>query len=147
MTLRIYQEADPSSAFSQSGLMTHPFRASIDGRLGGVVETLMYVRNDDPTTYYSGINVFPVDNNNTHIIDGTNGFVWKLNPGYQQPLDQQWSTITPANTITIPAIGGSGMPNTTSYIPFWLRVEVPAGANIGSFDGVVIRLTASGFAV
>lgn len=147
MPLRIYQVADPSTAFSNSGNMTNPFRVSFDGRLGGVVQNRLYLRNDDTSVYYSGINVFPVDTGANHITDGTNNYSWKLNLGDQQPLEQQWATIANNNTITISGLGGAHLADTTSYIPFWVRVEVPKGAPVNSYDEVIIRITASGLAV
>lgn len=128
--------------------MTNPIRHSFDGRVGGVLEKRYFLRNDDANTAFSGIQLYPVDLGGDHLTDGTNGFAWKLKAGDQQPLDQEWATIAPANTIMFSGIGdGTIGGDISTYLPFWLRIEVPKGANVSSYDDVVLRTTASGIAV
>ena len=147
MSLAIYQSTDPSTSFSTSGMLTNPFRVGLDGRFGGSVQERLYVRNDDPTLYYSGISIVPVDNGTSHIVDGTNGYSWKLHVGDQQPLDQEWATIPAGQSITISGYGGAHFGDTSTYVPFWVRVDIPTGARVNSYEDVVLRLTASGLLV
>lgn len=147
MSLKVYEEALPTTSFSTDGDMSNPIRHSFDGRLGGVIEKRYYLHNDDPLLYYSGITLTPLDTGPDHLVDGTNGFSWKLKAGDQQPVAQEWATIDDGNAISFTAIGNSIQGDVTTYLPFWLRIEVPKGADIDSFDDITLRLTASGITV
>lgn len=136
MALKAYQSADPSTAFSIEGANTNPIRHTFDGRTGGVIETRYYVRNDDNTIQCSNIQVTLSDNEGRDIIHGQDGYVWKLKAGDTQPLDEEWQTINVASGISL-----GNLTNTTTYLPFWLRVEVPANAAVESFDDVQVLLT------
>ncbi len=137
MALKIYENANPSASFSTDGEMTNPVRHTFDGRTGGVIEKRYYVRNDNALVMYSGvITVQAQDNSGRNIIDGTDGYSWKFKAGDTQPLDEEWATINEANTITL-----SGIVGTTTYLPFWMRLQVPPNAEVESFDDVKIVLT------
>jgi hypothetical protein len=138
MSISIYADVIPGSSYSQSGAMTNPLRHSFDGRNGGVVEQRYYLRNDSFSHTYSGIQVQPIDLTGTSIVDGTNGFSWKLNSGYAQPTDDEWDIVVAGD-----AIETSGLFDTSTYLPFWLRIEVPAGADVESHDDVILRVTAT----
>ena len=140
MSLAIYESADPTTDFSADGDMTNPIRQSFDGRVGGVKEIKYYVRNDNVSNTYTDIVVTPVDRNSptTNFVDGTNGYSWKLKVGNTQPLAEEWDTIADGNTISFDNIS-----DTVTYLPFWVRIEVPLSAPVDSFDSVVLRLTAS----
>lgn len=137
MALKIYEYANPASGFSTDGEMTNPIRNTFDGRTGGVIERRMYVRNDNALVMYSGvITLEPEDLSGRNIVDGVDGYSWKLKAGDIQPLAEEWATIDEGNQITL-----SGLVGTTTYLPFWLRIEVPANAEVESFDDVTLKLT------
>ncbi len=138
MALKVYQSANPSTSFSTDGEFSNPVRHTFDGRTGGVIEQRYYVRNDDPLIWSSGIVVSLSDDQGRSIINGTDGYSWKLKAGDTQPLDQEWATIDEADPITL-----SNITNTTTYLPFWVRIEVPRGAVVESFDDVKIVLTSN----
>jgi hypothetical protein len=137
MSLKIYDWPDPSTAFSEDGSLTNPLAMTFDGAEGGVVQRRCYVRNDDVLKTYSGIELTPVDSGDD-IVDGSTGFSWKLREGDQQPLDAQWDLVTPGNTLEF----SSDISDTNTYLPFWIRVEVPRGASVDSFQGVTLDLVA-----
>lgn len=137
MGIKIYKEANPDSEFSVAGEMTNPIRHTFDGRVGGVIEARYYVRNDDSDLIYSGIEVTPVDTNpDRNIVDGTDGYSWKLKSGDTQPLDEEWEIIDEGDTIEV-----GNLNDVNTYLPFWVRIEVPRNAEVESFDDVVLELS------
>lgn len=137
--LKIYENANPASSFSTDGEMTNPIRHTFDGRVGGVIEKRYYVRNDNALVTYPGtVSLTAADVSGRNIVNGTDGYSWKFKAGDTQPLDEEWATIDEGNTIQI-----SGLVSTTTYIPFWVRIEVPSNAEVESFDDVKIALTAN----
>jgi hypothetical protein len=143
MSLKIYSEALPTSYYTVSGDFGNPFITAIDGREGGTVERLLYVRNDSATYVYSGIFVQPVVLTGRNIVDGTDGFYWKVKAGATQPTDQEWTTISGGVAIDIGDLGSAGAADTSTYLPFWLKQAVPAGVNVQSFTGTILRITAT----
>lgn len=140
MGLLIYSAPDPSAAFSVSGQFTNPLSMAFDGILGSTVNRRYYVRNDASDRYYTGITVKPVYSSGDAIIDGTDGFGWKLYAGDSQPLEDQWDLLSYANTISVPDIGTAVVADTATYEPFWLRIVVPKGASVKSHSGIKLRL-------
>jgi hypothetical protein len=137
MALGIYAEADPGSAFSSEGTFDNPITTAFDGTSGGVVERRYYVRNDAPTLQYSDIAVSPVDGGD-NLVDGSAGYSWKLIVGDQRPLEEQWSLKTAGEEIDL-----SDITDTTTYLPFWVRIEVPRGAPVESFQSVSLQIEAT----
>jgi hypothetical protein len=143
MALKIYSEALPSSYYTLSGDFGNPFITAVDGREGGSEERLLYVRNDSTSFIYSGIFVQPVVLTGRNIVDGTDGFSWKIKAGSTQPTEQEWTTISGGVAIDIGDLGSAGSPDTSTYLPFWLKQAVPAGVNVQSFTGSILRITAT----
>lgn len=141
MGLLIYQTPDPLSAFSAGGVFTNPLVQAFDGVTGNIVQRRYYVRNDSSSYSYSGIAVQPTHVSGDNIIDGTNGFNWKLIVGDEQPLEEQWDLVTPGNSIVIPNIGTALLADIVTFEPFWLRITVPRGAPIKSYSGITLNIT------
>lgn len=139
MGLKIYKSATPTSAFSTDGSFTNPISHAFDGITGQVIEKRYFVRNDDVAKNYTSIQLVLIDGGD-NIVNGsgaTAGFFWKLHEGDTQPLEEQWSQRGKGNTISL-----SDISDTNTYVPFWVRIEVPAGASIQSFQSVQPRITA-----
>lgn len=137
MALTIYEQVNASVGFSTDSTSVNAMRHSIDGRTGGTIERLYYVRNDDPAISYGDIKVRPVSNPAKNIVSGTNGYSVKFRVGASQPTEQEWATITPANQITL-----TDILDTVTYLPFWVRIDVPRGAPIDTITNTVFRITA-----
>ena len=135
MSLLIYAAPDPSTDFSTDSVFTEPLNMSFDGITGATVTKKYYVRNDDAGFTYESITLTPVDSGSPSIIDGTNGFEWKMIVGDSEPLEEQWTQLSPAQAITIPNIS-----DISTYEPFWLRITVPRGADVKSHSSVKLRL-------
>ena len=141
MSLKIYSEASPVRAYTVSGNFDNPFVVALDGQDGDTIERLLYVRNDDETYVYSGIMVQPVVKSGRELVDGTDGFYWKISSGATRPTDQEWTTISGGDAISIGSLGTAGAGDTSTYLPFWLKIATPAGVNVQAFTGTVLRIT------
>lgn len=138
MGLKIYDTPAPTNGFSVDAAMTNPLRLAFDGRLGEIISRRLFLRNDDNTYQYSLITVQPVDTGGDSIIDGSDGYSWKLKVGTTEPLDEEWATITAGSSISFTDIS-----DITTYLPFWIRIEVPRGAPINLHDDVILRINAT----
>lgn len=137
MALSIYEEANPASAFSTDSTFSNPFSIALDGATGGIYEQRLYVRNDNLVRVYTDILVTPVDGGD-NIVDGSNGFSWKVLAGDQKPLEEQWSLKAAGANVNL-----GNLSDTNTYLPFWIRVEVPQGADVDSFQGVTLDIEAT----
>lgn len=143
MALSIYAAANPASAFSENGTYTNPISITVDGTLGATVTRRFYIRNDDNLKYYTNIQVMPVVSSGVNITNGTvSTFYWKLIAGEEQPLEDQWALVDSGNTIDLPNLGTLAVKDTTTYLPFWLRVNVPRGADVQVFENVALEIVA-----
>ena len=136
--LKVYTSADPSAALSYDGEFGNPLAITFDGVNGGTIERKLYLRNDNITKQYQNITIQPYDNPGVEqqITNGSNGYIWLLSAGDQRPLVEQWDLITPASVINLDDIS-----DTTTYLPFWLRITVPAGVPATSFRSASLAIT------
>lgn len=144
MALSIYQTASPSTNFSEDGTFANPIQQAFDGVTGGVIETKYYVRNNDDSFFYTVILVQPIVVSGTDIVTGPDdGYNWKLIVGDTQPLQAQWDLVTAGSSISLADIGSAGNGDTTTFLPFWIRIEVPIGAPVTSFEGIQLQTTST----
>lgn len=141
MGIGIYKAANSSTGLS-SGDLSSPFAITFDGRTGGFKETKLYVRNDDATKYYTGLELSLTDATDRNItVNTADGFVWKLSAGDTKPTFNDWLNTAPGNSISLNDIGSSGSPDTSTYLPFWVFIQVPEGLDIQLFTGVSFTLS------
>ena len=153
MALSIYREVSSGTyaVYGQDGVEDGflPIVTTHDGVLGEVVEVKLFVRNDDPTEYYQGVTVTPVSKTTPDETIGTaNGHGVKLyrrgslSTSLQpQPTEAEWGAVDYGEAISLPDIGAFGSGDTSSYLAFWYRVEVPAGAPANNKENIVLRLS------
>lgn len=132
MSIGIYTSVDSDSVLSQDGELTHPFAITFDGRVGGFKETKLYIHNDDPIYFYTNIELSLRDENSVSIINN-NGFEWKLFAGDQKPSFNEWKSIPVASSITFEDLGSLGNPDISTYLPFWIFIQIPANVNVQTF--------------
>lgn len=143
MGLNIYEKPDPSTAFSNDQSFSNALSFTADGATGAAISRRYYIRNDDELLFYASITLKPTVTSGIDIISGaTTGFKWKLIVGDQQPLEDQWGLVTAGNTINFSSIGSSGNGDIVTYLPFWLRVEIPRAAQVDSFQNIGLEITA-----
>lgn len=146
MALGIYRQVSPGiySIYKEYGSVddTLPIRNTFDGILGENVHTLLYVRNDDNSRYYENIKVQPISLVTPSQVDNVStGHGMKLIAGSTQPTEAQWEATDYANQISLSDLGVSGSADTTSYLPFWCRIECPAGAAIDNLENTTLRVS------
>lgn len=134
MALLIYPVAVSENPFSQDGDNTNPIRFSIDGRVGGVIERLYYLANENNTSF-TDISLQPIPNIANDIVSGDNGYSIKIRAGSTQPTAQEWDTISEGNEIAMDDI-----PDNQTFLPFWIRIEIPKGAPVETVLGNVLRI-------
>lgn len=142
MALAIYYATDGVSKFSQDGSFSNPLQEVIDGRTGGSIERLLYIRNDDSLFSYLDIEVVAEDTDGLSIVDGTDGYSWKLSAGDTQPTDEEWEIVSAGNQITLGDLGTESVSDTSTYLPFWLRIDVPRNVRIKTYTDVQLKITA-----
>lgn len=137
MGLLIYESPNANTAFSVGSSFSNPVHHAVDGARGGTVVKRYYVRNDDSAFTYSNITVEPVRTSGVNVVDSL-GFSFKLIVGDSQPTEAQWAVTTAGAEIDIPDITSS-----TTYQPFWLRIQVPPNISATSYEGIKLRITAA----
>ena len=148
MALKIYESPDPSTSYSIDGAFTNPINFTVDGTIATTLSRRLFVRNDDATKYYISIQIEPIVSTGLDIALGTvEGFGWKLKEGDTTPLEAEWDLITPGNSISLSDLGSSGTPDTTTYLPFWIRIYLPSHIDVQSFEGLSLEITATESAV
>ena len=140
--LKIYESPYPDKEFSSGAEYTDPLSMILDGSSGGILERRFYIRNDDTRYYYESIALQPIDGGDS-IIDGTDGYYWKLIVGDKRPLEEEWALVSAANSISFSDIGSSAGTDTYTYLPFWLRVAIPRNAPVNGYKATVLRITAN----
>jgi len=132
--LHVYSDPVHGSPFSDDGSLSYPFSISTEAQEANVIIRKLFLRNDNSAHSYSGVSIQPVDGGD-NIVDG-NGYGWKLQSGDPEPSDGSWALISNGNSIPM-----SNISDTTTYLPFWVRVEVPEGESVKSFHKVTLEVT------
>jgi len=156
MALNIYTEPKSTTKLSIDGEQDAPLSIALDGQAGGGMDFKLYVRNDDTTKYYNNITIAPIDSSGgwlvapVYVDEGETtvlldkGFVWRLKEGEIKPVPEDWCAITAGNTLTLSdTLGTTIVGNTTIYLPFWLRVEIPRRENAATIKSIVLRIQAT----
>lgn len=143
MALNIYELADDGTAFSDDQSFTNALSITADGVVGTAIHRRYYVRNGDVSKWYENIRVQAVVLNGDDIVTGAlSGFKWKLVAGNPEPLEEIWELTDGGNEITLPDIGEVGTGDTSTFLPFWLRVEIPRSSQVRSYQNIGLRVTA-----
>lgn len=139
MSIGIYTEPNSESLLSQNGEFTKPFSIAFDGRLGGYKETRLFIRNNDLNVFYTGLTLSLSNPTGTNIVN--NGeFQWKLSYGDTKPTFNDWLNIAPANTMSIENLGSAGNPDISTFLPFWLFIQIPSNLSVQVFTGVTFSI-------
>lgn len=146
--LSVYSSADPNSELSSDSSYQNPLAFSVDGQTGAIISKKLFLRNDNSNFYYTDIELTPVTQMGLDLVSGaTNGFTWKLVLGDTEPTEIQWASVSPANTIVFSDIGSLGNGDIVTYLPFWLRIEVPRNIDVQVFQGSTLQISGTENAV
>ncbi len=104
-----------------------PMRSFHDGHRGDSHEQLMFLRNKDPSVYYTGVEVVPqmIGNYNDAGEFGLTGWGIKLMYGKRRPTEGEWDLVRSGDGIQIPNIGSTEAADTFTNHPIWVRVYCP----------------------
>ena len=142
MGLYIYNALDRDAKLNGT---TNIFRVTFDGRVGGAQAHCVYLRNNDPGKWYNEIKLTIIDTSGDNLVDGSvEGYSWKLLRKDIAPTELEWRDISEGNTLVITEVLGSvDIGDIVTFLPVWVRIEVPRGIEIQRFTDIVFRLTAS----
>jgi hypothetical protein len=142
MGLNLYSKPDETGAFSSLS----PFTVTFDGRTGGAIDTKIYLRNDHARRWYSDIEIEGVDTSTERlsmVTEGVPGFFWKLAQSDRNLFPEEWDQVTKGNTLDVGSeLGSDTFGDITTYLPVWVRVEIPANVSICTVKEIVLRVTA-----
>lgn len=140
MSLGIYFAPNEDSILSSQ----KPFTVTFDGRIGGALDKCIYIRNSNTARWYESITVKAVDTSGTSMVDGSQeGFFWKLIQKDIPPTDIEWDEVSSGNTLQLnTSLGSSSFADVSTYIPVWIRVQIPRGQDIQTITDIVLRIDA-----
>lgn len=140
MSLGVYSTPNENSVLSSQ----KPFTVTFDGRIGGALDRCVYIRNSNTARWYENITIKAVDTSGTDMVDGSQeGFSWKLIQKDIPPTDIEWDEVSSGNTLQLDTdLGNSAFADIITYIPVWIRVQIPRGQNIQTITDIVLRIDA-----
>lgn len=127
--------------FSKVGDIFGPERTFHDGYIGSVFENVVYIRNDDPTKWYTNITLVLELSGYGDIGEfGTTGWGIKFLYGERRPTEAEWDLVRSGDAISIPDIGVQDDADTHTYHPIWYRVFCPGGESAQIRENQKLRL-------
>lgn len=134
-----YASLTPSSTeTSRQG----PHRTFSDGRLGGAHEQLVYLRNDDASSYYTDLLLsYEQEIYNDSGEFGETGWGTKCAYGERRPTEAEWNEIRSGEPLALPDIGSTDAADTYTFHPVWIRVYCPGGQAAQIRENQRVRLS------
>ncbi len=141
MALGIYLAQNPDAQVAA----TKPLTFTFDGTQGGSIDKCVYVRNNNRARYYSNIVISTSVTSGEDITDGSkSGWAWKLLEKSIRPVQLEWERIAAGNQIILSSgIGSSSTPDTSTYLPVWVHVEIPRSQRAQTITRVVLNISAT----
>lgn len=119
-------------------------RFSVDGRLGGPQESVVFLRNDDPAVYYTDVTAtVQMEESDVWGEFAETGWSIKLIYGDRQPTETEWDQVASSNVLEMPDIGEEAAADTDSYFPIWIRLFVPGNIPAQRKTNLKITVTAT----
>jgi len=150
----LYTEPKQEARISNGNSFINPLLFAINGITGGALEKRLYVgTNDEVNAYLGPDGTLAGDGIEISITDGsgiakgtTADWIWKIRAGDEQPTISEWQGVIAGAKINVPPLYNlfnSGDGGLMTYHPFWLRIEVPALANIKMYTETKLKITAT----
>lgn len=112
-----------------------------NGFLGGSLEKKFYIRNDDPTRYYTNLNLtYTVTNYDDLGEFGTTGWSVKFIEGERRPTESNWDSVRSGEPLALADIGSTEAADTHTYRPIWVRVFCPGGEEAQIRENQLIQI-------
>jgi hypothetical protein len=147
VALGLYREPNEDSRLSDTtdATLYRPFVMTFNGKAGGGISKLVYIRNDDLTRRYSSIVISAVDAETPSRVDNSrDGWVWKFLEKETAPTEEEWDLITPGASHSMSAdIGDTRQGDVATYLALWVRIEIPIEQSIQTITNVILTLNAT----
>jgi hypothetical protein len=131
MALGIYNSTSPTDVLGDD----KPFTVTFDGRVGGIQDRCIYIRNDGLDSWYENIILQPL---------GITGSSWWLLEKDTVPINEDWEGVMPDVALYLSDnIGSPTQPDISTYLTVWVRIQIPRGADIQTITSMTFRLTAT----
>lgn len=122
-----------------------PARSFSDGRLGGAHEQVTYLRNDDPSTYYTDLVLsYEQEIYNDSGAFGDTGWSVKYLYGERRPTEAEWDEVRSGEPLSLPDIGSALAADTYTFHPIWIRVYCPGDIAAQLRENQRVRLSFQG---
>lgn len=101
-------------------------RSFHDGRLGGSWESIIYLRNSDPSRYFTNLELsYTVLGYEDFGEFGSTGWGVKFLYGQRQPTQAEWDSVQSTATLMMPDIGSTSGADVSTYHPIWVKFICP----------------------
>lgn len=146
MALEVYfRDSDDALSLATVGTdLTNPITTTHDGKEGDEKATLLYLRNNDATKWYSNIVITPVD-----LIDADpygdiayseTGWGVKLSEGGTEPTEAEWDDLDWGEATSMSDVGSDSIGDSTTYAPFWYFISCPPNTNAQNKTDIVFKV-------
>jgi hypothetical protein len=144
MSLKLYyKENDAFVEITSDDDLTNPLVTIHDGKVGDVITSQVYIRNDNTGMWYSNIFIKPVDlvdaNPYGDVAYTETGWGVKLSKGATEPTSSEWEDIAWGNQIEMDDIGSNSLADTTTYSPLWMLITCPPNTDAQVKTDIVIN--------
>tara|TARA_Y100000310_G_C20286697_1_gene625208 strand:+ start:153 stop:611 length:459 start_codon:yes stop_codon:yes gene_type:complete len=114
---------------SYNSFEENPLRSFHNGHTGDSHEQLFFIRNQNPSKYYTNIKIAPawIAGYEDKGEFGSTGWGIKLMYGKRRPTEEEWDLVKSGSTIQIPDIGTIEASDTFTNHPIWVRIYCPGG--------------------
>lgn len=121
-----------------------PVSTTHDGKQGDTKVVNLFIRNDNSSTWYSNIIIYPKDleqpNGYDDVSYNDTGWGVKLIVGSNQPTPSEWNDTDWGNSISMEDIGSDISGDTTTYQPFWYLITCPPNEDAKNKSDIVLRV-------
>ena len=140
--LSLYDKPDGSMITYGDLSITNPFRTTADGSIGGTFVQTLFLRNDNPSLYFTDVDVRIIDNSNGAIYTVSSSWSWKLIYAIHEPVPEEWNEIEKDNNLSFSSIGSTTKADTYNYYPIWIQWKIPSGIAAQNITDLFPRVVA-----
>ena len=149
--LGIYTEPKQNARISNGDSFDKPLLLTQDGVEGGILDTRLYLGSNDNVHAYlgadedlagQGIEIY-FDDPDNHTTGTTPGWYWKLKAGDKHPTENEWGQAAVGIGVFVGNLYNefnSYDGGLQTYLPFWLRTNIPAITNAQMISSVKLKI-------
>lgn len=140
MSLGLYLTTTDSDKINSDNTLSITF----DGRVGGAISRLLYLRNNERSKWYENITLTLVDTSGTDLTDNSvPGWYWKLAESDMPLNNLEWEQITAGAPLSLfTGLGTELLADIHTYIPIWIYIHIPRNQPIQTIKDIKIRISA-----